>query len=34
VRPFCPFVAGWIRRHEDYLDVVADGYRDRVVAEA
>lgn len=33
VRPFCPFVAGWIRRHPDYLDLVADGYRNRVVAE-
>jgi predicted GNAT family acetyltransferase len=33
VRPFCPFVAGWIRRHPDYLDLVADGYRNRVVAD-
>jgi predicted GNAT family acetyltransferase len=33
VRPFCPFVAGWIRRHPDYLDLVAEGYRNRVVAE-
>lgn len=32
VRPFCPFIAGWIRRHTDYLDVVADAYRNRVVA--
>ncbi len=31
VRPFCPFVAGWITRHQDYLDLVADGYRDRVM---
>lgn len=31
VRPFCPFIAGWIRRHPDYLDLVADGYRDRVI---
>jgi len=33
VRPFCPFTAGWIRRHPEYLDLVADGYRNRVVAE-
>jgi predicted GNAT family acetyltransferase len=30
VRPFCPFVAGWIHRHDAYLDVVANGYLDRV----
>jgi uncharacterized protein len=33
VRPFCPFIAGWIRRHPDYLDLVADGYRNRVVPD-
>jgi uncharacterized protein len=33
VRPFCSFVAGWIRRHPDYLDVVADGYQDRVPSD-
>jgi uncharacterized protein len=32
VRPFCSFVAGWIRRHPDYLDLVADGYQDRVAS--
>lgn len=32
VRPFCPFIAGWIRRHTEYLDLVADAYRNRVVA--
>lgn len=32
VRPHCAFVAGWIRRHPDYLDVVADGYQDRVTS--
>jgi len=31
VRPFCPFIAGWIRRHQDYLDLVAEAYRNRVV---
>jgi len=31
-RPLCPFIAGWIRRHPDYLDLVAYSYRDRVVA--
>jgi uncharacterized protein len=34
VRPFCPFVSGWIRRHEDYLELVADGYRDRVLPDS
>jgi uncharacterized protein len=33
VRPFCPFVSGWIRRHQDYLELVADGYRDRVMPD-
>jgi uncharacterized protein len=33
VRPFCPFVSGWIRRHQDYLGLVADGYRDRVLPD-
>jgi predicted GNAT family acetyltransferase len=33
VRPFCPFVAGWIKRHQDYLELVADGYRDRVTPD-
>jgi predicted GNAT family acetyltransferase len=27
VVPFCPFVRGWIERHPDYADLVADGYR-------
>ncbi|HET9143739.1 GNAT family N-acetyltransferase [Actinophytocola sp.] len=25
VRPLCPFVAGWIQRHPEYLDVVTPG---------
>ena len=33
VRPFCPFIAGWIRRHPEYLELVADGYRNRVVPD-
>jgi predicted GNAT family acetyltransferase len=33
VRPYCPFISGWIRRHPEYLDIVADGYRNRVVAD-
>ncbi|MGW4425826.1 GNAT family N-acetyltransferase [Streptosporangium sp. NPDC004631] len=24
VVPFCPFVKGWIRRHPEYADLVAD----------
>lgn len=33
VRPYCPFLAGWIRHHPEYLDLVADGFRNRVVAD-
>lgn len=31
VRPLCPFVAAWIRRHQDYADLVdpADQHRVR-----
>jgi predicted GNAT family acetyltransferase len=28
--PLCPFIAGWIRKHPDYLDVVDEHHRDRV----
>src|SRR5947208_11387475 len=31
-RPLCPFISGWIRRHPEYLELVADSYRERVVA--
>lgn len=24
VRPVCPFIAGWLTRHPEYLDVVTD----------
>jgi predicted GNAT family acetyltransferase len=27
VLPLCPFVRGWIGRHEDYLDLVPDSAR-------
>jgi len=27
VVPLCPFVRGWIERHPDYADLVADGQR-------
>ena len=30
VRPLCPFVAGWIRRHPDYLELVSEDYRGRL----
>ncbi|SHG08111.1 GNAT family N-acetyltransferase [Streptoalloteichus hindustanus] len=30
VRPLCPFVAAWIGRHPDYLDLVDPVDRDRV----
>lgn len=30
VVPLCPFVAGYIRRHQEYLDLVKPSYRDRV----
>ena len=30
VVPFCPFVAGYIRRHPDYIALVHPDYRDMV----
>jgi predicted GNAT family acetyltransferase len=30
VVPFCPFVASYIRRHQEYLALVAPAYRERV----
>ncbi|MCG5216824.1 GNAT family N-acetyltransferase [Streptosporangium sp. KLBMP 9127] len=30
VAPVCPFVASYIKRHPDYLDLVAPDYRDSV----
>lgn len=30
VRPACPFVAAWIRRHPDYLDLVVPHARAQV----
>lgn len=33
VVPFCPFVAGYIRRHPDYKALVHPGYRDLVEGE-
>ena len=32
VVPLCPFIAGYIRRHQDYLDVVDPAMRGRVTA--
>jgi predicted GNAT family acetyltransferase len=34
VIPFCPFVAGYIRRHPDYKAIVHPDYLDLVEAEA
>ena len=34
VVPFCPFVAGYIRRHPDYKALVHPDYRDLVEGEA
>ena len=34
VRPLCPFVAGWVRRHADYVDLVDPIDRMRVMAAA
>ncbi|MFB9908070.1 GNAT family N-acetyltransferase [Allokutzneria oryzae] len=34
VRPLCPFVAGWIRRHPDYVALVDPIDRMRVMAAA
>ena len=28
--PLCPYYAGWIRRHQDYLDIVAAEHRHEV----
>lgn len=33
VVPLCPFVAGYIRRHQEYLDLVRPDYRARVTSE-
>jgi uncharacterized protein len=30
VVPQCPFYAGWIRKHQDYLDIVAAEHRTEV----
>jgi uncharacterized protein len=30
VAPLCPFVAGYIERHPEYLDLVDDDYRESV----
>jgi predicted GNAT family acetyltransferase len=27
VLPYCPFTAGWIRKHPDYADLVPEGQR-------
>jgi hypothetical protein len=29
VLPQCPFIAGYIRRHPEYLDLVPEGARER-----
>ncbi|GGM40015.1 N-acetyltransferase [Longimycelium tulufanense] len=34
VRPLCPFIAGWIRRHPEYLELVDPVDVERVTAEA
>jgi uncharacterized protein len=31
--PLCPFVAGYIRRHQEYLDLVRPDFRTRVTSE-
>lgn len=33
VVPLCPFIAGYIRGHEEYQDLVALDYRDRVAGK-
>ena len=32
VIPLCPFVAAYIRRHPEYLELVAEKYKDRVIS--
>ena len=29
VLPFCPFISGWIKRHEEYVDLVPEDHRER-----
>jgi len=31
--PLCPFIAGWIRKHPAYLDLVEERHRSKVEAE-
>lgn len=33
VVPLCPFIAGWIRRHPEYVDLVDDRHRAGVTPE-
>jgi predicted GNAT family acetyltransferase len=33
VLPYCPFVVDYLRRHPEYLEVVADAHRQRVTAD-
>jgi predicted GNAT family acetyltransferase len=30
VIPLCPFVAGYVKKHQEYLDLVEKEYRGRV----
>ena len=30
VAPYCPYIAGWIKKHPDYLDLVHPDHKDRV----
>jgi predicted GNAT family acetyltransferase len=33
VVPICPFIAGYIKRHQEYLDIVREDYRERMSAK-
>jgi uncharacterized protein len=33
VVPLCPFVAGYIKKHQEYLDIVREDYREGLLTE-
>lgn len=33
VVPLCPFVSGYIRKHQEYLDLVHEAYRERLTRQ-
>jgi predicted GNAT family acetyltransferase len=33
VIPYCPFVVAYIRKHKEYIDLVASSFRDKVLSD-